>query len=283
VSEDSADPTGADPTGGDTVTQPVVVRRDEAAPAVAVITLNRPDRRNALTRELKDALVAAVTEVAGDGSVRAVVLTGSGRAFCVGQDLREHAEALRAGDGREFDTVDRHYNPVVRALVTMPKPVVAAINGACVGAGLGFALACDLRVAAAGTSFATAFAAIGLTADSGLSATLARSVGAARAGELLLLGEPFSAEQAAQWGLVRSVVPPEQVLDAALALARTLAAGPTLAYAEIKQALARSAVAPLDEVLAIEAAGQARLGGTKDHLGAVEAFLAKQKPIFEGS
>ena len=124
----------------------------------------------------------------------------------------------------------------------MPKPVVAAINGACVGAGLGFALACDLRVAAAGATFATAFAAIGLTADSGLSATLARSVGAARAAELLLLGESFTAEQAAEWGLVRAVVPAEQVLDAALELARTLAAGPTAAYAEIKQALALGAV-----------------------------------------
>ena len=261
----------------------VRVDRDAADPAVAVITLNRPERRNALTVELKEALVAAVAEVGQDPGVRAVVLAGSGRAFCVGQDLKEHAQALRAPGGAVFDTVQRHYNPVVQGLATMPKPVVAAINGACVGAGLGFALACDLRVAAAGASFATAFAAIGLTADSGLSATLAHALGAARAAELLLLGESFTAEQAAAWGLVRSVVPAEQVLDTALELARTLAAGPTLAYAEIKKALALGAVAPLAEVLAAEGAAQGRLGRTRDHAGAVEAFLAKQKPTFEGA
>lgn len=258
----------------------VLVTRDGA---VAVITLNRPERRNAMTVELKDALVAAVTTVAEDPTVRAVVLTGSGPAFCVGQDLREHAAAMRSPEGPVFDTVAKHYNPIVRGLTGMPKPVIAAINGTCVGAGLGFALACDLRVAAAGASFATAFAAIGLTADSGLSATLARSVGGSRAAELLLLGEPFTAEQAAEWGLVRAVVPSEEVLDAALELARTLAAGPTLAYAEIKKAVAIGAVAPLDEVLDAEGAGQARLGRTKDHAGAVEAFLAKRRPTFEGA
>jgi 2-(1,2-epoxy-1,2-dihydrophenyl)acetyl-CoA isomerase len=269
---------------GETVTGPaVLVQRDGADGAVAVITLNRPERRNALTGELKQALVVAVTEVAEDPTVRAVVLTGSGPAFCVGQDLREHAEALHAGDGRQFDTVERHYNPVTRGLATMPKPVVAAINGSCVGAGLGFALACDLRVAAEGVSFGTAFAAIGLTADSGLSATLVRSLGAARATELLLLGEPFTAEQAARWGLLRAVVPADRLLDAALELARTLAAGPTVAYAEIKKALAMGAVSPLDEVLAAEGAAQARLGRTKDHAGAVEAFLAKRRPTFEGA
>jgi 2-(1,2-epoxy-1,2-dihydrophenyl)acetyl-CoA isomerase len=269
---------------GETVTEPaVLVEPDAADSAVVVITMNRPQRRNALTVELKEALLAAVTGVAADGGVRAVVLTGSGAGFCVGQDLREHAATLQSGEGAQFDTVAQHYNPIVRALAGMPKPVVAAINGSCVGAGLGFALACDLRVAAAGTTFATAFAAIGLTADSGLSASLVHSLGAARAAELLLLGEPFSAEQAAQWGLVRAVVPPEQVLDAALELARTLAAGPTLAYAEIKKALALGAVSPLDDVLAAEGAAQTRLGHTKDHVGAVEAFLAKRRPTFEGA
>ena len=261
----------------------VLVEPDGADPAVAVITMNRPQRRNALTVELKEALLAAVTGVAEDRGVRAVVLTGSGGGFCVGQDLREHAATLQAGDGAQFDTVRRHYNPIVSALAGMPKPVVAAINGSCVGAGMGFALACDLRVAAAGATFATAFAAIGLTADSGLSPSLVHSLGAARAAELLLLGEPFSAEQAEQWGLVRAVVPPEQVLDATLELARTLAAGPTLAYAEIKKALVLGAVSALDEVLAAEAEAQARLGRTKDHVGAVEAFLAKRRPNFEGT
>jgi 2-(1,2-epoxy-1,2-dihydrophenyl)acetyl-CoA isomerase len=164
----------------------------------------------------------------------------------------------------------------------MPKPVVCAINGGAVGAGLGFAMACDLRVAAEGATFATAFSAIGLTADSGLSATLTHSLGAARATELLLLGESFDAAQALASGLVRAVVPGEEVLGAALALAQKLAAGPTLAYAEIKKAVAVGAVSDLDTVLAAEAAGQARLGVTSDHREAVEAFLEKRKPLFEG-
>jgi 2-(1,2-epoxy-1,2-dihydrophenyl)acetyl-CoA isomerase len=262
---------------------PVLVAADEVDPAVAIVTLNRPERRNALTTELKDALVAALSGVAADTAVRAVVLTGTGRSFCVGQDLGEHAEALRRDPATAFDTVGRHYNPVVRALATMPKPVVAALNGGAVGAGLGFALACDFRIAADTATFATAFSAIGLTADSGLSAALAHSVGAARATEMLMLGEPFDAGWARDFGLLRAVVPAEEVLPAALELARTLAAGPTLAYAEIKRAVASGAVSPLDQVLADEGAAQARLGTTRDHQEAVEAFLAKRRPSFEGS
>ena len=267
--------------GGD-VRPAVLVTSDEQDPAVAVVTLNRPDRRNALTVELKEALVAALEQVASDAAVRAVVLTGTGKAFCVGQDLGEHVEALRADASSAFDTVEKHYNPIVRTLSTMPKPVVAAINGSAVGAGLGFALACDLRVAAESATFATAFAAIGLTADSGLSASLVHSLGAARATELLLLGESFDARQALAHGLVRSVVRADAVLEAALELARRLAAGPTAAYAEIKKAVALAAVSPLDTVLANEGAGQARLGVTRDHREAVEAFLAKRRPHFEG-
>jgi 2-(1,2-epoxy-1,2-dihydrophenyl)acetyl-CoA isomerase len=260
---------------------PVLVESDDAA--VAVVTLNRPGRRNALTRELKEALRAALEQVGADPAVRAVVLAGSGSAFCVGQDLAEHAATLRADADTALETVERDYTPIVRALAEMPKPVVAAVNGTCVGAGLGFALACDLRVAAEGTRFATAFAAIGLTADSGLSASLVHSLGASRAAELLLLGEPFTAEQAARWGLVRAVVPADRVVDEALDLARRLAAGPTAAYAEIKKALAFGAVSPLPAVLAAEGAAQARLGRTRDHARAVEAFLAKEKPVFEGA
>lgn len=271
---------GGGATGGPGAEPALLVRRDGA---VAVLTMNRPAGRNALTLELKEALVAAVAEVAEDPAVRAVVLTGSGRAFCVGQDLREHAAALRAADGRQFDTVERHYNPITLGLATMPKPVIAAVNGACVGAGLGFALACDLRLAAEGATFATAFAAIGLTADSGLSATLARAVGSARASELLLLGEPFDAGKAAEWGLLRAVLPAERLLEAALQLAGALAAGPTLAYAEIKKAVALGVVAPLAEALAAEDAAQTRLGRTRDHAGAVESFLAKRTPEFEGA
>lgn len=261
---------------------PVLIERDAQDQAVAVLTLNRPARYNALTLELKTALVAAVRELGSGSGVRALVLTGAGKGFCVGQDLGEHAEALRADPGTALNTVVEHYNPIVQGLADLPYPVVAAVNGPCVGAGLGFALACDLRVAAAGLKFSTAFTGIGLTADSGLSASLAHAVGASRATELLMLNEPFTAEQARDWGLVREVVPAEDVLDTALDLARRLAAGPTAAYAEVKRAVRFGMVHELPEVLVAEGAAQARLSRTKDHAGAVEDFLAKRRPTFTG-
>jgi 2-(1,2-epoxy-1,2-dihydrophenyl)acetyl-CoA isomerase len=167
-------------------------------------------------------------------------------------------------------------------LAGMTKPVIAAINGACVGAGLGFALACDLRIAADTAKFGTAFTGIGLTCDSGLSATLALAVGAARASELVLLGDPFSAEQALAWGLVGRVVPANELSSAATELAGRLAEGPTAAYAEAKRALAAARLPSLADVLRGEASAQARLGMTGDHQGAVDAFLSKQQPRFSG-
>jgi 2-(1,2-epoxy-1,2-dihydrophenyl)acetyl-CoA isomerase len=250
--------------------------------AVTTITLNRPDRGNALTVELKSQLLDAVTEAGADPEVRAVVITGAGRAFCAGQDLAEHAAALDEDPVSAFATIEQHYTPIITAVMTMPKPVLAAINGTCVGAGLGLALAADLRIAAAGARLATAFAAIGLTCDSGLSASLVRAVGASRASELILLGEPFTAEQAAEWGIVSKVVDATDFADAVTELAARLAAGPTLAYAASKQVIAAAVQPPLAEVLAAEAAAQARLGQTRDHIDAVTAFLAKRQPEFGG-
>ena len=260
----------------------VLVSRDDTDPSVAVLTLNRPAKYNALTVELKEALLTAVAGVAGDESVRAVVLTGTGKAFCVGQDLGEHATALEEDAASSFETVRDHYNPLVLSITGAPKPVIAAINGACVGAGLGLALAADLRVAAEGLKFSTAFTAIGLTADTGLSASLAHAVGVSRATELLMLGEQFTADDARDWGLVRDVVPAGAVLDSALELARTLASGPTRAYAEVKGAIRFGAVNELPDVLEHEADAQTRLATTSDHQGAVTAFLAKKAPTFEG-
>jgi 2-(1,2-epoxy-1,2-dihydrophenyl)acetyl-CoA isomerase len=254
----------------------------ERAGAVVTITLNRPDRGNALTTALKSELLAAIGEVGDDRSVRAVVLTGAGNAFCAGQDLAEHAAALEQNPASAFATIEQHYAPIVNALTTMPKPVLAAINGTCVGAGLGLALACDLRIAAAGARLATAFTAIGLTCDSGLSATLVRAIGSARAGELILLGEPFTAEQAVEWGLVSRVVDAAELSGAAADLAARLAAGPTLAYAATKQAIAAALQPPLGDVLAAEAEAQRRLGQSQDHADAAAAFLAKRKPEFHG-
>ncbi|HVE74389.1 MAG TPA: enoyl-CoA hydratase-related protein [Mycobacteriales bacterium] len=255
----------------------------ERSGAVTVITLARPEAMNALTLKAKVALRDAVIAAGEDPEVRAVVLTGSGRAFCVGQDLREHADLIAAGDPAPLGTVREHYNPLIRAITSMPKPVIAAINGTAAGAGLGIACACDFRIGAAGTRYTTAFAGIGLTADSGLSWTLPRLVGGGRAAALLLLAEPFHSEQALEMGLLNACVAPEQVLPAALELATRLAAGPTAAYACLKEALYAAADSSLSDALDKEDALQTRAGATADHAAAVRSFLAKEMPVFNGS
>ena len=254
----------------------------ERTGAVAVITLNRPDALNSLVVEMKVALREAVEQVADDDGVRAVVLTGAGRAFCVGQDLREHAELLEAGDPAPLSTVREHYNPVVTALAEMRKPTIAAINGTAAGAGLGLACALDLRIGATGARFTTAFAGIGLTADSGLSWTLPRLVGSGRATALLLLAEPFHSEQALEMGMLNAVVAPEAVLPTALELAERLAQGPTTAYACIKTSVRAAADSTLVEALAEEDRLQTLAGRTSDHAAAVRSFLAKEPATFVG-
>ncbi len=254
----------------------------ERTGAVAVLTLNRPDALNALVVEMKVALREAVEQIADDDGVRAVVLTGAGRAFCVGQDLREHAELLEAGDPAPLSTVREHYNPVVHALAEMRKPTIAAINGTAAGAGLGLACALDLRIGATGARFTTAFAGIGLTADSGLSWTLPRLVGSGRATALLLLAEPFHSEQALEMGLLNAVVAPEAVLPTALELADRLAQGPTTAYACIKASVRAAADSTLVEALAEEDRLQTLAGRTSDHAAAVRSFLAKEPATFVG-
>ncbi|MCV2491206.1 enoyl-CoA hydratase-related protein [Geodermatophilus sp. YIM 151500] len=254
-----------------------LVTRDDAA-GVATLTLQRPGLSHASRRELLD----RVREVAEDDAVRAVLLTGTGRAFCVGQDLAEHVAELRAGGGDALSVVEEEYNPLVLALADLRVPVVVGINGACAGAGLGLALAGDLRVAAAGAKFTTAFTGVGLGSDSALAYRLVHAVGASRAAELLLLPEPFPAETAAAWGLVHRVVAPEQVLAEAEALAARLAAGPTAAHRAVKTVLAAAATDSLRETLAREARLQTELGRTADHREAVEAFVAKRAPSFVG-
>jgi 2-(1,2-epoxy-1,2-dihydrophenyl)acetyl-CoA isomerase len=250
--------------------------------ALATVVLDRPDGMNALTLEMKTALLEAVTAVRDDAAVRALVLTGTGRAFCVGQDLREHAALLEAGDPAPLSTVRDHYNPLVTMLAGLRIPVVAALNGTVAGAGLGIACACDFRIGATGARYTTAFTGIGLTADSGLSWSLPRLVGEGRARALLLLAEPFTSEQALEMGLLNAVVAPDQVLPAATELATRLAAGPTAAYAAVKESLARSATLDLAGALAVEDELQTRAGATQDHRDAVRAFGAKQKPVFTG-
>ena len=258
------------------MTDATVIRAD--ADGVATLTLLVP----AFTAELRAELTRHLHNVAADENVRAVVLTGTGRAFCVGQYLAAHVESLRSDAASSLNVVADSYNPMVQAMAAVPVPVVVGINGACAGAGFGLALGGDLRVAAAGAKFTTAFAGVGLGSDSALAWRLVQCVGGSRATELLLFAEPFTAETAATWGLVHRVVDTADVGAEATALATRLAHGPTAAYRAIKTVLATAANDTLTETLATEARLQAALGGTGDHREAVEAFLAKRKPEFTG-
>jgi 2-(1,2-epoxy-1,2-dihydrophenyl)acetyl-CoA isomerase len=250
--------------------------------AVATLTLNRPESMNSLSIELKETLRTALEDVSRDESVRAVVITGAGRGFCVGQDLREHVGLLEANDPAPLHTVTEHYNPIVLALAGMPKPVIAAVNGMAAGAGAGLTFACDFRIASSSAGFLLAFANVGLTLDSGVSWTLPRLIGSARATALALLAEPITAEAALEMGLVNAVVEPDTVLPAAQELAARLAAGPTRAYAAIKASIAYATSSNLADALAREGELQAECGATEDHRNATAAFVAKQKPVFTG-
>jgi 2-(1,2-epoxy-1,2-dihydrophenyl)acetyl-CoA isomerase len=260
------------------VTDPLLMTRDGA---VATLTLNRPDSLNSLDVPLKEALRDHLAALAGDDRVRAVVLAGAGRAFCVGQDLREHVATLESQSGSPLETVREHYAPIVRTLVGMPKPVVAAVRGMAAGAGAGLALLADFRIGGPSTGFLMAFANVGLAGDTAVSWSLPRLVGHATATELLMLAEPVRSQQAHRLGLLtRLVDTDEEVAPAAQELAARLAAGPTTAYAQIKRELA--AASGLAEALEVEADAQAVCGATDDHRKATAAFVAKQKPTFTG-
>jgi 2-(1,2-epoxy-1,2-dihydrophenyl)acetyl-CoA isomerase len=249
--------------------------------AVATITINRPEARNALTIETKVALLQALRDCGADDSVRAVVLTGAGQAFCSGQDLREHATLLESGD-TALDTVRQHYNPTIETITAMPKPVIAALPGVAAGAGASLAFACDFRIAAERASLMLAFARVGLGADSGASWTLQRLVGPAKAAEMLMLAEPVDSAAALRLGLFTTVVPDADLAATVGELAARLAAGPTLAYAAIKESLLYGASHRLSESLEKEAELQVRLGQSEDHRAATQAFVAKQAPIYQG-
>lgn len=255
--------------------------RYDVTDAVTTITLDRPDAMNSLTAEVKAALLEALQRAAADDTIRAVLLTGSGRAFCAGQDLREHAENLEAGRGLA-GTVREHYNPIVELITTMAKPVIAAVNGVAAGAGAALAFACDLRLASEKAKFAMAFSGIGLAPDSGASWTLQRLIGPARATEMLMLGDPLDAARALELGVVSRVVPPEELLKTAHELAVRLAQGPTRAYAATKQAIAYASTHSLKDSLELEARLQDSLAATGDHLNATRAFLSKKTPVFTG-
>lgn len=249
--------------------------------AVATITINRPMARNALTAPTKVALLEALRECSGDETVRAVVLTGAGEAFCAGQDLREHTDLL-ATAAAPLDTVRLHYNPIIETITGMPKPVIAALPGVAAGAGASLAFACDFRIAAQRASLLLAFARVGLGADSGASWTLQRLVGTAKAAEMLMLAEPIDSARALNLGLLTSVVADDELPSAAAAFAARLASGPTRAYAAIKESLRYASSHGLSESLEKEAELQTLLGQTEDHRAATIAFVNKQAPVYQG-
>ena len=254
----------------------------DLADSVATVTLNRPEAMNALDTELKVALRDTLARVAEDDAARAVLLTGAGRAFCVGQDLAEHAHNLETDRDAVWQTVPEHYTPIASLLATMPKPVVAAVNGTAAGAGAAFAFACDFRVAADTAKLTMAFSAVGLSADSGSSWSLPRLVGVAKAKELLMLGPTLTAAEALELGLVTEVVPADEVAGRARELAVRLAEGPTVALGAIRRSVAYSAGHDLEASLAVEQQMMELAGSSEDHRGAVAAFLAKQRPTFQG-
>ncbi|MFE1439325.1 enoyl-CoA hydratase/isomerase family protein [Streptomyces sp. NPDC058739] len=259
----------------------------EVSDGLATITLNRPEAMNALNVATKVALRDAAQEAAADTAVRAILLTAAGeRAFCVGQDLKEHigllVTAREAGGGQVMSTVREHYNPIARALVEAPKPVVAAVNGVAAGAGFGFALAADYRVVAETASFNTSFAGVALTADSGISWTLPRVIGPGRATDLLLFPRNISAQEALELGIANRVVSPDALRSEGEAVARMLAEGPTVAYAALKESVAYGLTHSFSETLEKEDELQARAGASEDHAIAVQAFVNKEKPKYLG-
>jgi 2-(1,2-epoxy-1,2-dihydrophenyl)acetyl-CoA isomerase len=249
---------------------------------VATVTLNRPDAMNAVDLAMKVRLLEILQQVADDPRVRCVVLTGRGRAFCVGQDLKEHIGSLMRGDESLGTTVVDHYNRIAILLATMNKPVVAALNGVTAGAGASIAFACDVRILVEGAGINLAFAAIALSCDTGSSWWLPRLVGPAKAKELLLLPRTVPSAECLSLGLVTQVVPVDRFDETVAELARTLAAGPTLAYGSIRRAVAASAGMDLETALANEAELMTLTGASADHRAAVDAFLAKEQAVFEG-
>lgn len=249
---------------------------------VATLTLNRPEQLNSFNAQMHKEVREALKQVRQNPEVRCLLITGSGRGFCAGQDLGDRNVAPGAAAPDLGESIEKNYNPLIRALRDLPMPVICAVNGVAAGAGANIALACDITLAAKSASFIQAFCKIGLVPDSGGTWTLPRAVGMARAKALALLGDKLSAEQAEQWGMIWRCVDDAALQDEALKLARQLATQPTYGLALIKRALNASASNSFDAQLDLERDLQRLAGRSEDYREGVAAFMAKRTPEFKG-
>ena len=253
------------------------------AGGVARLTLNRPDRLNSFTAQMHGEVAEALSQVEQDSSARVLLITGAGRGFCAGQDLSDRAVAPGGAGVDLGESLEARYNPLIRRLVGLPKPVVCAVNGVAAGAGANIALAADIVVAARSAKFIQSFANIGLVPDSGGTWILPRLVGQARALGLALTGEPLGAEQAAQWGLIWRCIDDADFAAEVEALVARLASGPTKGLSAIKRAVRQSWSTSLDQQLDTERDLQRELGRSSDYREGVAAFTEKRKPNFTGN
>jgi len=258
------------------------IKYEDRGSGLACLTLNRPERLNSFTQLMHEEVRAALAATAADPSVRALIITGAGRAFCAGQDLGDRAVAA---DGQRPDlgeSIEKYYGPLVRALRSLPKPIVCAVNGVAAGAGANIAFACDVVIAVQPASFIQPFSKLGLVPDAGGTWFLPELVGRARAMGLALLGDTLSAEQAQQWGLIWKCVSVADFEAEVSATGLKLAAGPTLGLARTKQAIDGAAFSTLDEQLDRERDFQRELGRTRHYAEGVSAFAQKRMPRFQG-
>ncbi len=254
----------------------------EITDGVAVLTLNRPDSLNSFNTDMHAEMRDALKQVKTNAEVRCLLITGNGRGFCAGQDLSDRNVDPGAEMPNLGESIENNYNPMIRTISGLEMPVICAVNGVAAGAGANIALACDIVLASKAASFIQAFCKIGLVPDSGGTWTLPRAVGFPRAMALSMLGDKLSAEQAEQWGMIWKTYEPEELKDAALAMAKQLATQPTKGLALIKRAIQASANNSFDEQLDLERDLQTLAGRTEDYREGVAAFMNKRQPEFKG-
>ncbi|SFC29487.1 2-(1,2-epoxy-1,2-dihydrophenyl)acetyl-CoA isomerase [Marinospirillum celere] len=262
------------------MTQPSILL--EIDQGVALLTLNRPDSLNSFNADMHAEIRNAISQVRKNAEVRALVITGSGRGFCAGQDLSDRNVAPGAEVPDLGESIEKRYNPLLRSIRELPMPVICAVNGVAAGAGANIALACDITLAAKSASFIQAFCKIGLIPDSGGTWSLPHLVGMARAKGMALLGDKIKAEQAESWGLIWRCVEDDQLMEEAMQLARHLATQPTKGLALIKRALHASTNNTFDQQLDLERDLQRLAGRTEDYREGVGAFMEKRTPKFKG-